>query len=250
MFKRGDLYYYMTGSDCCYCQWGGDAKVWTAYDPLGPWHPSIAPEPSSSICDLSGSWICHNGSDVNCSHSGYNIVQDSDNGTFIFGPGTGSVLKNGYVFATNAPNSFPGVVTSADGKSSGCDRIRWYGDEKSHWCRKGLQCEEPSSYKDPLEVNYCANGSFPIEGWRDNPCAPHDPEKGQNFTIPAQQFNVVQFYNGQEKVILYYGERANSGPDRLMAHNFQAWVPMMFDDESGKILPLGFPNNFTIEIDA
>jgi hypothetical protein len=38
MFKRGSLYYFMAGSGCCYCAGGGDAMVFVASDPLGPWN--------------------------------------------------------------------------------------------------------------------------------------------------------------------------------------------------------------------
>jgi len=46
---------------------------------------------------------------------------------------------------------------------------------------------------------------------------------------------------------LYYGERANSAPDRLFSHNFQAWVPMSFADD-GAILPLTFPATFQLNL--
>ena len=37
MFRRGQLVYYMAGTGCCFCQWGGSARVWVAEHPLGPW---------------------------------------------------------------------------------------------------------------------------------------------------------------------------------------------------------------------
>ena len=37
IFQRGELYYYMTGSGCCYCAGGGGAMVFVATHPLGPW---------------------------------------------------------------------------------------------------------------------------------------------------------------------------------------------------------------------
>ena len=39
MFERDGLYYVMLGSDCCFCQWGGSARVFVAKDPLGDWTP-------------------------------------------------------------------------------------------------------------------------------------------------------------------------------------------------------------------
>ena len=38
-----------------------------------------------------------------------------------------------------------------------------------------------------------------------------------------------------------------SAPDGLKSHNFQAWVPLKFD-ESGEILPMIFPESFDLDI--
>lgn len=248
MFKRGKLYYYMTGSDCCFCQWGGDSKVWTSYDPLGPWHPGIAPEPSNTLCDLTGRWVCHNGSNVYGKCDDLHVEIHQFGNTFTFGTnGNGTVNKNGYIFASQSPNNQPGVVTSANGKSAGCDRIRWYGDETKHWCRFGHTCAIPSPFLDPTEVNFCSNGVLPPEGIRDNPCDPKNPDLGLNFTIPAQQFNVVSLNINGNSTFIYYGERSMSAPDRLKSHNFQAWVPMEFQP-NGEIRKLNFPSTFILEV--
>ena len=37
MFERHGLYYVMLGGECCFCQWGGSARVFVATDPLGEW---------------------------------------------------------------------------------------------------------------------------------------------------------------------------------------------------------------------
>ena len=141
-----------------------------------------------------------------------------------------------------------GVVTSADGARAGCDRVRWYGYDSFIWCRAGVSCAAPS-YRDAPELNLCADGSLPHEDVRVNPCDP-DHELGTNFTVPAQQFNVITVYTaGGGRTLLYYGERANSAPDRLFSHNFQAWVPLQFTDGGG-IAPLTFPPSFTLDLAA
>ena len=58
-----------------------------------------------------------------------------------------------------------------------------------------------------------------------NPCDPGD-WPGVNFTVPAQQFNVIRTNvadasGAVAEAVMYYGERANSAPDRLFSHNFQ-----------------------------
>ena len=92
---------------------------------------------------------------------------------------------------------------------------------------------------------------IPAEDVRVNPCDPN-VQYGTNFTVPAQQFNVVQVpvFNASGSLYteyLYYGERANSAPDSLFSHNFQAWVPMRFDNQ-GEILPLTFPSTFSLNL--
>ena len=37
MFKRKGIYYTMLSFDCCFCQWGSDARTFTATDILGNW---------------------------------------------------------------------------------------------------------------------------------------------------------------------------------------------------------------------
>jgi hypothetical protein len=37
LFKRKGIYYTMLGTDCCFCQWGADARTFTTTDPLGNW---------------------------------------------------------------------------------------------------------------------------------------------------------------------------------------------------------------------
>jgi hypothetical protein len=118
------------------------------------------------------------------------------------------------------------------------------------WCREGKDCRLPS-LADAPEVNYCADGSLPHEDVRINPCDP-SVEYGTNFTVPAQQFNVISAATmdatgAAASTILYYGERANSAPDRLFSHNFQAWVPLAFAP-TGEILPLTFPPTFQLNL--
>ncbi len=155
----------------------------------------------------------------------------------------------GYVNFPPSAGDGRGVVTSADGRAAGCDRIRWFGYESFIWCRVGAACPLPS-YADAPELNYCADGSLPHEDVRVNPCDPQ-VERGVNFTVPAQQFNVIPVAtsgaSGSSTTWLYYGERANSAPDGLFSHNFQAWVPLSFDAQ-GAIQRLTFPATFELNL--
>ncbi len=290
MFKRGGLFYYMTGTDCCFCTWGGDARYWTARSALGPWHPGLAPPLPTAPCDLSGQWQSLSsggmgnesltlrqapGSNVRCAASSQRArargrsplhplsppppttrtAPRHTGQNFTFSDAHGSAAgwvdpATGYVTFPPSAGDGRGVVTSADGRAAGCDRIRWYGYESFIWCRVGADCPLPS-YADAPELNYCADGSLPHEDVRVNPCDPQ-VEYGVNFTVPAQQFNVIGVATSSasgaaETTWLYYGERANSAPDRLFSHNFQAWVPMSFD-AAGAIQRLTFPATFELNL--
>jgi len=256
MFKRGSLYYYMTGTDCCFCTWGGDARFWTSHAPLGPWHPGVAPPLPTARCDLTGAWRAVAGSpDAPQSNETFTLAQAPGSDNFTFhdahgGAGGWVDQATGYVTFPPSAGDHRGVVTSADGAAAGCDRVRWYGYESFIWCRDGADCAVPS-FRDAPEVNVCADGSQPHEDVRVNPCDP-GVEYGVNFTVPAQQFNVILVdvddgAGGVAQEVLYYGERANSTPDGNFSHNFQAWVPLAFD-AAGAVLPMAFPPSFTLDL--
>jgi hypothetical protein len=62
------------------------------------------------------------------------------------------------------------------------------------------------------ETNYCADGSAPnihLANMTINPCSPAN-YRTQNFTIPAQQFNVAKLETTSGPVVIYYGEQFNS----------------------------------------
>ena len=143
MFRRGELVYYMAGTGCCFCQWGGSARVWVSAHPLGPWTLQVA--------------------DANKCQGGGN------------------------------PAPHPPAV---------------------------------------------------------NPCAPNasEPAEGPSFTVPAQQFNVIDvtLANGST-AILYYGERSNYPRNGLKSEQWQAWVPLEFD-AAGVVQPMTFPARFTLDL--
>ena len=218
IFKKGSLYYYMTGAcgdfciarretlrclrhppppflwvsagtDCCFCTWGGDARFWTAYDPLGPWHPGVAPPlpAPGATCNVTGAWFSVAGSPDAPGNETLTLTQAAGSNNFTFSDAHGEAggwidQSTGYVHFPPSAGDGRGVITSADGTAAGCDRIRWFGYDSFIWCRSGSACATPS-YRDAPEVNYCADGSLPHEDVRVNPCAP-DNTQGTNFTVP------------------------------------------------------------------
>ena len=254
IFRRGGLYYYVTGTDCCFCAWGADVRFWTARAPLGPWHPGVAPPLPSWRCYLEGAWTATAGLPDAGGNFSLTIVQPGGWNNFTASTnGTGWVDQfTGYVhLAAPGLGDARGVLTSADGAGPGCDRVRWYGAESFMWCRAGVVCAQPSFYDAP-ELNPCQDGAAPNEAARDNPCDPGH-ETGVNFTIPAQMYNVALVPTadavwGARTTYLFYGERYNSAPDGLMSHGLSALAPFVFDG-GGAIVPWpAFPASFTLNI--
>jgi hypothetical protein len=247
-----------------FCTWGGDARYYTSYSPLGPWHPGLAPPLPSIPCDLTGRWSVLTAPGKAGPPSATLALQQapgSSSSNFTSTPASGGGASGsgwvdqatGYVtFSLYAGDGAEGrgVLTSGDGAAAGCDRVRWYGYESTVWCREGAACTQPS-FADAPELNFCADGSLPHEDQRLNPCDP-GVELGVNFTVPAQQFNVIaarvwEEGGGAKLQYMYYGERANSAPDRLFSHNFQAWVPLNFGAD-GSLQRLTFPPSFQLNL--
>jgi len=138
MFERNGKYYLMIGTDCCFCQWGGDARIFIADDPIGKW-------------------------------------------------------------------------TELD------------------------------------QINKCADGKDPkYTGLEQkiNPCSVDDPY-GTNFTIPAQQFSVSTLNISNKQYFMYFGERFRSSLDGVKPNDYQAWIPLEFD-ERGRILPMKWRDTWTM----
>lgn len=103
-------------------------------------------------------------------------------------------------------------------------------------------------------INPCANGQQPVDSFPSqfvgstqytyNPCSLTNVT-AVNFTVPTQQFNVVQV--GDQ--FFYFGERYNSAPDGQKWHDLQVLVPLTFNDSVSPpaILPLVFTPNVTIQ---
>ena len=46
---------------------------------------------------------------------------------------------------------------------------------------------------------------------------------------------------------MYIGDRWQSSPDGMKAHDFTAWAPLSFDAQ-GSMLPLDYTNQFTVSL--
>ncbi|KAL0477179.1 hypothetical protein AKO1_005734 [Acrasis kona] len=102
-------------------------------------------------------------------------------------------------------------------------------------------------------INQCADGrKIDWEKATDdatNPCSLDNPA-GTNFTIPAQQFNSVEFsYNGGRNwTFLFYGERSQTGPGSVKSNQFQAWIPLEFESDGIRLKQMKWLDRFELEV--
>jgi hypothetical protein len=91
-------------------------------------------------------------------------------------------------------------------------------------------------------LNLCADGTEPQLDLSYNPINPCDPTdwSGQRFTLPSQQFNVVQVND----TFLYFGEQFNSAADGFKNHDLQMLYPLEFSGAA--MLPMRFIPTFTL----
>lgn len=236
-----------------------------------PQQPALSPAPRSLAtgsdgiaatpgCDLSGAW---SGSLGGAPIAPANVfLHQSGSAVDVTGP----VKTTGAYYATNASvvfDAFPGVAPTAlvglvgafPGSSDACSMLSWlppYAPAGSFWCRFPA-CEPapvpPASW--PNEVNLCADGRQPPENVANmniNPCS-QDDVNGVNFTIPAQQFNVITLRNesGGVPAILYYGERFRSAASGRKGEDFAYLAPLEFDD-AGRVQRMRFVDAFELVI--
>jgi len=105
------------------------------------------------------------------------------------------------------------------------------------------------NWTETTEMNNCADGKTPtitgIDG-KINPCSVGNVQ-GTNFTVPAQQFNVITFNTKSGKQYMYYGERFRSSPDGIKSRDFQAWIPIHLNERKA-IQPMQWVDSFHIDL--
>jgi hypothetical protein len=74
---------------------------------------------------------------------------------------------------------------------------------------------------------------------------------GTQASLPAQSTDIVQYVGGDgQPAYLYIGDRWQSSPDRVKAHDFTLFAPLSFSSNSsdGALEPIKFLPNFTVTI--
>ena len=286
MWRLGSKVYVQLSFDCCFCDWGSDALVFSAPSPLGPWTPQGAPAAArrtpmllelpplppatrdgggggggGGACDLSGAW---SGSLGGAPIAPANLFLAQAGAAVAV---TGAVTTTATYFAANASivfDHFPGMevplvgaVGAFPGSDDACSLLRWlppYSPSGSFWCRFpscAPPIVPPANWSN--EVNFCADGEQPPAHVADmtiNPCSQSNVS-GSAFTVPAQQFNVITLRNdsggGGPPAVLYYGERFRSAASGKKGEDFSYMASLQFDAE-GNVLSMQFVQEFTLEV--
>lgn len=198
---EGGKVYVQLSFDCCFCDWGSDALVFSAPSPLGPWAPQAAaaarpPTPTllellplppaardsisgggggissdvhATACDLSGAWSGSLGGAPIKPASLFLAQAGADVAV------TGAVQTTASYFAANASivfNDFPGLavplvgaVGAFPGSADACSMLSWlppYSPPGSFWCRFPACVPHVEPPANwTNEVNFCADGRQP-----------------------------------------------------------------------------------------
>jgi hypothetical protein len=56
MWRSGSRVYAMLSFDCCFCDWGSDALVFSAPSPLGPWAPQPSAPAAAALPPAAQQW--------------------------------------------------------------------------------------------------------------------------------------------------------------------------------------------------
>lgn len=110
-------------------------------------------------------------------------------------------------------------------------------------------------YKSVFAQAKCSNGGVGSITAIAPAAAPPDPKPspgGGHRTIPAQQSFVLALPGaGGKTTYMWGGDRWQSAPDHFKSHDYQAWVPLEFD-ESGSInliKPLTYPRTWSVDVE-
>jgi len=269
IFKRGELYYLMTGSGCCYCAGGGGAMVFVAPHPLGPWKwqtsvndalylpfspkgmppppprlpPGPTPTPEESCGDLSGEWaasvLVPNYQPLRAGLKVEKIPRPAG------APGESNVYYNmTSTVETHWPALPPSGWTMQVDPTSKMVRIYGEGFNVTTQLQPWLN-PHANGQQLPLAPDCTMVPGGPIGShWYPNPHMCKLPYCGESARpVAAQQFNVLSL--GGEP--LYYGERWQSTPTGLKSDDFTYMQPLQFDAE-GVMQRMSFVDSFNVTL--
>lgn len=250
LWDRNGTYYFAAGSPSCNAKLGGDARVWTASDPMAEWtyqtninplqrqipgysntEPPPPPLPPAKLsrCDVAGDWVgsmfvneggqpLRGGLHVVAIGAGrYNFTQSQPHSPQIEGVGTLTQSPaGGWLIAIESglsQNLTARVDSWPQTAATSCSRISW------------------------------SNGGI----WGKLPVVPES-----RFHVQAQMFGVSTLHvAGGGTVHMYTGERYQTGDDGQFASGYSYWQPLTYD-ENGVVqrLPVGGLSNFTLTFES
>lgn len=96
---------------------------------------------------------------------------------------------------------------------------------------------------------YCSEGTSALTDYTSTtPLGPYTARGVVGSAVPAQSTDIFAYVTGQgETAYMYIGDRWQSSPDTLKAHDFTAWCPIAFNAD-GSMAPLNYSASFTVSV--
>jgi hypothetical protein len=285
LLRRGAVYYAIIGADCCFCSRGSALAVYTAPSALGPWRrrgdinsgaarvlrgrPGSAedglvcagiggPEPPHRALNLScvapgaviqevllasyGTMGC-NFRAGNCEYDDEALVGLTTTGA-VASPCSEAAVRAANRSANRRQPCFDGgstarVAAACEGRPH-CvlaqgDPALWPSDP----------C--PGTYKSLYVQARCSSGAGVATALL--------PAGAGGLAIPAQQAFVLALprpagaEGGAEPAYLWAGDVWQSADDGFKSHDYQAWLPLAFNETTADIEPLQWADRWTLELE-
>ena len=277
IWDRDGTYYFAAGSPSCNAKLGGDARVWTATDPLGEWAyqtninplrvptpgypkdtpppPPPPPPPESGgrridACDIEGSWVggmfVHEGGQP--LRGGLHITAVSSSALSATEEEEATRKQQQVLnFSQSEPHlpQIQGIGTLAQANSSGVWTIT-ITEGLSQNLTAVVDAWPGTSNGSCSRISWSS-----LAVWGKSPVVPES-----DFHVAAQMFGVSTLTTAEGEVVhMYTGERYQTGPDGQFATGFSYWEPLRYASSSangsGVVQPLtiGGVDNFSLSFD-
>jgi len=277
MFRRNGLYYVLADKMCQFCSEGSGAQVFTAVNPMGPYHyrgninnAEKTKFPASATIDgdrigrtwgNSGGWndntIGYFPDSLEFIFNGTKSISEID--LFTIQDGNPTIPTEKMTFSTGGITTFDleyldgSIWKMIPGGSISGNNLVWrkisfsaiftnkirliVRDSKSNDFSRVIELE---AYENGVNVAAKANG-----GWVRSSSEYLD---ASDNIIHAQQTHIAEISTAAGMAYIWMADRWGSSPDGIKGHDFQYWGEPLAFGADGSIEKMKFVNNFELRL--